>query len=142
MSSGPADGPAPDDGAARERWTLDPGVRFLNHGSFGATPRAVLDVQAVPGDPEAEVIGSEFIAPSVTSKELLLEEFVEAARRNPHIHLYDTDARGYLLLAFAEERLDATYRYVVSITEPESDARDGTRWSVAAGIPGARLWEA
>ena len=29
----------------RSQWVLDPNIAYLNHGSFGATPRVILDRQ-------------------------------------------------------------------------------------------------
>ena len=45
------------DGALAARWPLDPAIIFLNHGSFGACPREVLDHQAaLRAEMEAEPV--------------------------------------------------------------------------------------
>ncbi len=41
----PASGPTARPSKLAGHWDLEPGVTFLNHGSFGASPRAVLDAQ-------------------------------------------------------------------------------------------------
>jgi len=38
--------PPPAHSPFRDKWKLDPGVVFLNHGSFGACPAAILDFQS------------------------------------------------------------------------------------------------
>src|SRR5262249_60731635 len=44
-------------GYSTRMWTLDSGVVFLNHGSFGACPKAVLDYQrALREEPEREPV--------------------------------------------------------------------------------------
>src|SRR5258705_13411604 len=62
-------------------WGLDPAITFLNHGSFGACPRAVLDVQqALRDELEAEPVrflGRELDGRLATVREAL-GEFVGA----------------------------------------------------------------
>jgi len=47
----------PPDECLRDRWALAPGVAYLNHGSFGACPKAVLDAQqALRAEMEAQAV--------------------------------------------------------------------------------------
>jgi alkaline phosphatase D len=99
---------------------------------------AVTELRLDYDDPTAPVVGSEFVAPSISALELLPDGAVEAARTNPHVRLYETDRHGYLVCTVEPDTFRATYRYVSSITDPEPTIATGTSWVTTAGEPGPR----
>ena len=98
---------------------------------------AVADLHMSYREPDSPIVATEFVAPSVTSLELLLPEFVEGSRSNPHIHLYDTERRGYLLIDLSPDELVARFRLVETTQEPTSPIATASSWRVHAGRPGA-----
>lgn len=97
---------------------------------------AVADLHTSYREPDAPMVGTEFVAPSITSLELLLPEFVEGSRSNPHIHLYETQDRGYLLVDVTADALVAHYRWVDSTEDRDAGVRTASSWQVTAGAVG------
>ncbi len=127
--------------AARRRLlghVADNGIENLVSVGGDIHSSAVTDLRVDYRDPSSPVVGSEFVAPSITALELLPDGAAEAAATNPHVHLYDVDHHGYLLCTVEPDTFRATYRYVSTITEPESTIESGTSWIATAGRPGAQ----
>jgi alkaline phosphatase D len=84
------------------------------------------------------VVGTEFVAPPVTSPENSAQQYIDGALRNPHIHLYDTKSKGYLRVEATRPRLRAEFRYVTTVQQPQAEPMAGTSWVVESGKPGAQ----
>ncbi|MEQ8841884.1 MAG: alkaline phosphatase D family protein [Acidimicrobiales bacterium] len=97
---------------------------------------AVADLHVSYHDPDSPMVGTEFVAPSITSLELLLPEFVEGSRRNEHIHLYETEHRGYLVVDITADDLTTHFRWVDTTQAPTSPIRTASSWRVTAGTTG------
>src|SRR5690606_34616986 len=81
---------------------------------------AVLDLYDKYRDEQRTLVGSELIAPSITSIELVEPDFLEGTRSNPHIHLYEPDRRGYLLVEFGPDEARADVRFVSDALDPDA----------------------
>jgi alkaline phosphatase D len=99
---------------------------------------AVTDLRVTYREPDSPIVGTEFVGPSITSLELLLPEFVEGSRSNPHVHLYETQSRGYLVVDVTHDELVARFRWVDTTQEPTSPIRTASSWQVDAGTVGVR----
>ncbi|MDQ6853862.1 MAG: alkaline phosphatase D family protein, partial [Actinomycetota bacterium] len=115
-------------------------ARVKNFVTFGGDTHtsSVDDLRTDYQKDGSPAVGTEFVAPPVTSPENLAPEFVDGALRNPHIHLYDIISKGYLRCDVTRSQLRADFRYVTTIQQPQAEPTAGTSWVVESGKPGAR----
>ena len=103
---------------------------------------AVADLRADPFDASLPVIGSEFMASSISSSFFDDEPTVEtlvtgALAGNPHLKWFDSQ-RGYTVCEITPERWTATYRAVADQFDESSPVTTISSWEVVAGTPGVQ----
>jgi alkaline phosphatase D len=99
---------------------------------------SVADLRADFQKDGSPVVGTEFVAPPATSPENLAQQYIDGALRNPWIHLFDTQNKGYLRVEATRPQLRAEFRYVTTVQQPQAEPMAGTSWVVESGKPGAQ----
>ncbi len=102
---------------------------------------AVADLRSDPFDDTLPVIGTEFMASSISSSffddDAAVEGLVAAAlTANPHIKWFDAQ-RGYTVCEVTPDRWLAEFRVVADQFDESSPVDTITTWEVRAGTPGA-----
>jgi len=134
------------DGYAGERRTvLDATAAAVDNlvvitGDFHSA--AVADMRADPFDTTLPVIGSEFMATSISSSFFDDDEAVAglvagALAANPQFKWFDS-RRGYTVCEVTPERWTATYRAVADQFDEASPVSTISSWEVVAGTPGVQ----
>ena len=101
---------------------------------------AVADLRADPFDPNLPVIGSEFMASSISSSffddDATVETLVTGALAgNPQLKWFDSQ-RGYTVCEVTPERWLSTFRAVADQFDEASPVSTISSWEVVAGTPG------
>ena len=97
---------------------------------------AVTDLYDTYCGADAILAGTEFVPPSITSLELLKPGFLEGTRTNPHIHHYEPDRRGYLVVTFDAREVRADFRYIDDAEDADTGIETGSSWRVTRSVPG------
>jgi alkaline phosphatase D len=101
---------------------------------------AVAELRADPFDPSLPVVGTEFMASSISSSffddDATVESLVTGAlTANPHLKWFDAQ-RGYTVCEVTPDRWLATYRSVTDQFDETSPVTTIGSWEVRAGVPG------
>ncbi len=103
---------------------------------------AVAELRSDPFDPALPVVGTEFMASSISSSFFDDDETVEglvtgALSANPHLKWFDAQ-RGYTVCEVTPDRWLATYRAVADQFDETSPVVPISSWEVQAATPGVR----
>ena len=101
---------------------------------------AVADLRANPFDRSLPIIGSEFMASSISSSffdddEIVANLVTSVLAANEQIKWFDS-RRGYTLCEVTPDRWHATFRAVADQYDEASPVETVTSWEVRAGTPG------
>jgi alkaline phosphatase D len=101
---------------------------------------AVAELRSDPFDPTLPVVGTEFMASSISSSffddDQAVEDLVTSAlTANPHLLWFDAQ-RGYTVCEVTPDRWLATFRAVADQFDESSPVSPISSWEVRAGTPG------
>jgi alkaline phosphatase D len=101
---------------------------------------AVAELRSDPFDPTLPVVGTEFMASSISSSffddDQAVEDLVTSAlTANPHLLWFDAQ-RGYTVCEVTPDRWLATFRAVADQFDESSPVTPISSWEVQAGTPG------
>ncbi len=126
-------------------------TRTLEHVRDAAVPNPIVltgdihsawvnDLRPNFDDPASPIVGTEFVATSVTSEfppPFIPIIIASNAALNPHVRYFDGTTHGYLRCDVDRSTWRTQFRVVDSIASESSPVRTSASWVVEAGQPGA-----
>jgi alkaline phosphatase D len=86
----------------------------------------------------SEIVATEFCGTSITSQGRPQSQTDQIRASNPHIHLADSQKRGYVVFDVEPEQVRARLRVVADVRDRATGVETLATFTVAAGQPGAQ----
>lgn len=99
----------------------------------------VAEIKADWADPASATVATELVGTSISSS--FPPDLVDLAEQViggiPWVRYVNARQRGYVVCDVTPERMEAAYRVVSTVTEPEATMSTATTYAIEAGVPGA-----
>jgi alkaline phosphatase D len=99
---------------------------------------AVGTVTDDPDDPSSAPLAAELVGTSISSTFPFPEIAEPLVDVLDNVHYVEPRRRGYVVCTVSSGELQAEFRYVTTVTEPDADLETGATWVVQDGDPTAR----